>query len=89
MNSNTYSHKLEQQSDLTFKCAVEENGSTSARPTLPSGKRNTLLDVWNQIRRTEEDPIEMGTMDNTLLLDQGAVAEGLVSAVEKLTKIGA
>ena len=89
MNSNTYTHKLEEQSDLTFKCVVEENGSASARPTLPSDKRNTLLDVWNQIRRTEEEPMEMGTMDNTLLQDQGAEAEGLVRALETLSRIGA
>ena len=31
--------------------------------------------------------MEMGTMDNTLLHDQGA--EGFVGAVEKLTRIGA
>jgi hypothetical protein len=45
--------------------------------------------VWNQIRRTEEDPMEMGTMENTLLPDHGAETEGLVRAAEKLSRIGA
>ena len=33
--------------------------------------------------------MEMGTMDNTLLQDQGAEAEGLVRALETLSRIGA
>ena len=45
--------------------------------------------MWNQIRRTEEDPMEMGTGDNTLLPDEYAVTKGLVSAVETLIRTGA
>ena len=33
--------------------------------------------------------MEMGIRDNTLLRDHGAGAEGRVSAVEKLSRIGA
>jgi len=33
--------------------------------------------------------METGTMDNTLLSDHSAGGEGLVRAVEKLSKIGA
>jgi hypothetical protein len=59
-------------------------------PLVYPAKRLTKeLDVWNQIRRTEEEPMEMGTMDNTLLPDHGAETEGLVRAVGKLSRIGA
>ena len=51
-------------------------------------QRAKELDVWNQIRRTEEEPMEMGIRGNTLLRD-GTGTEGRVSAVEKLSKIGA
>ena len=67
-----------------------ENGSTAARPTQPSGEQNTItLAVWDQIRRTEEELMEMGTMDNTLLQNHGAGIKGRVRAVEKLSRIGA
>jgi hypothetical protein len=67
---------------------VEKNGSTTARLTQPSGEGNTL-EMWVQIRRTEEELMEMGTMDNTLLQDEYAVTKGLVSAVETLIRTGA
>ena len=78
----------EQQSDLTFNCDVEKIGSAVARPTQPSGERNTL-DVWNQIRRTEEELMEMGTMDNTLLQGHGPGTEGRGRAGETLSRIDA
>ena len=52
-------------------------------------RRAKELDVWNQIRRTEEEPMEMGIKDNTPLHDHGAGTEGRVSTVGKLSKIGA
>jgi hypothetical protein len=67
---------------------VEKKGPASARPTQPSGERNTL-EVWDQIRRTEEELMEMGTMDNTLLQDHGTGTKGRIRAVETLSTISA
>lgn len=62
----------------------------SLRSADTTKRRAKELDVWNQIRRTEEESMEMGTMDNTLLPDEYAVTKGLVSAVETLlSKTGA
>jgi hypothetical protein len=62
----------------------------SRRSAYSAKRRAKELDVWNQIRRTEEESMEMGTMDNTLLPDEYAVTKGLVSAVETLlSKTGA
>ena len=66
---------------------VEANGSTPARPKGRAA--STRAGVWDQIRRTEEEPMEMGTRDNTLLPDEYAVTKGLVSAVGTLTRTGA
>jgi hypothetical protein len=88
MKGNDCADKLKQQSDLIYKCDVEKNGSAVARSTQPSGERNTLV-VWDQIRRTEEEPMEMGTMDNTLLHDHDARTEGLIRAGEEPSRIGA
>ena len=52
-------------------------------------RRAEELEVWDQIRRTEEEPMEMGTMDNRLLQDHSTGTEGLGRAVERLSKIGA
>lgn len=44
-----------------------------------AGKQETIeSEVWNQILRTEEDSMEMGTMEPTLLRNQGILAEGTV-----------
>ena len=52
-------------------------------------RRAEELEVWDQIRRTEEEPMEMGTIDNPLLQDHGPGTEGPVSAAEKLSGTGA
>jgi len=44
---------------------------TIARLTAGAEQDTTEPEVWNQIRRTDEQPMEMGTMENTLLRDQG------------------
>ena len=87
MKSNVCTDKLKQHSDLIYKCDVEKNGSAVARSTEPSGERN-IVEVWDQIRRTEKDLMEMGTMDNTLPQDHGAGTEGLVRTAETLSGIG-
>jgi hypothetical protein len=57
--------------------------------TYTTKRQAKELEVWDQIRRTEEEPMEMGTRDNTLLLDLGAGTERLVRAVETLSRTGA
>lgn len=47
------------------------------------------LAVWDQILRTEEEPMETETMDNTLLQDHGVGAERLLRATATLGRIGA
>ncbi len=47
------------------------------------------LAVWDQILRTEEEPMEKETMDNTLLQDHGVGTEGLLSATATLSRMGA
>ena len=56
---------------------------------LRAERRALELEVWDQIRRTEEEPMEMGTIDNPLLQDHGPGTEGPVSAAEKLSGTGA
>jgi hypothetical protein len=77
----------EQQSDLHSIAMLRK--WISRRSAYSAKRRAKELDVWNQIRRTEEEPMEMGTRGNTLLPDEYAVTKGLVSAVRTLTRTGA
>lgn len=64
-----------------------ENGSTSAQPTEASSEWNTR-EVRNQIRRTEKEAMEMGTMEWVRFTDHIGWAEGLTGVVAPLTSIG-
>jgi hypothetical protein len=46
------------------------------------------LEVWDQIRRTEEEAMEMGTMEEALLQNHCVGTEGAVSTAAELSKIG-
>ena len=61
----------------------------SRRSAYTAERRAEYTAVWDQIRRTEEELMEMGTMDNTPLQDHGVGTEGLVSTVETLSRTGA
>lgn len=47
------------------------------------------LEAWYQIRRTEEEAMEMGTIDKTLLHDHGARMGAVVGMVTVLGSNGA
>lgn len=47
------------------------------------------LEVWDQIRRTEEDSIEIGAMGDALLQNHGVETEWAMRAVATLSSIGA
>lgn len=58
------------------------------RPLTQTAKRRAKeLEMWDQIRRTEEELMEMGTMEHALLQDHGGGTEGFIRAVEKLNKV--
>ena len=47
------------------------DGKKPAACSAVARKQETIeSEVWNQIRRTEEDSMEMGTMERALLLTQ-------------------
>ncbi len=45
------------------------------------------MEVWNQIRRTEEESMERGTMENALLHEHRVGTERVVRSVEGLRRI--
>ena len=45
-------------------------------------------EVWDQIRRGEEESVEMGAMEHALLLDHCVRMEGAVKTTAELSKIG-
>ena len=45
------------------------------------------MEVWNQIRRTEEESMERGTMENALLHEHRVGTERVVRSVEALRRI--
>lgn len=56
------------------------------RPLNPSSQTAAKeLKVWNQIRRTEEEPMEIGTMEHALLQDHCIQTEGTVSTAAART----
>jgi SOS-response transcriptional repressor LexA len=58
-----------------------------ARSTQSAARRAKALEVKNQIRRTEEEPMEMGTIERTLLQEHRVVAEGTVRMAAEPSKI--
>jgi hypothetical protein len=50
-------------------------------------RRVNELEVSNQIRRTEEESMEMGTMDKTLLREPRVETEGIVRSMKGLSRI--
>ena len=56
---------------------------------LRAERRAQELEVWDQIRRTEEELMEMGTMKNALLQDHCIQTDGTGSTAAGLSKIGA
>ena len=47
------------------------------------------LEVWDQIRRTEEDRMEIGTMDDALLPGDSAEAGYIPISMDRLSRSGA
>ena len=58
-----------------------------ARSTQAAKRQGEELRVWNQIRRTEEDAMERGTMEDSLLQDHSVEANGTVSTAAGLSRI--
>jgi len=55
------------------------------RPLTQAAERRAKeLEVWNQIRRTEEEPMEMGTMEKSLLQVHCGSADGFVRILRTL-----
>ena len=58
-----------------------------ARSTQAAKRQANELKVWNQIRRTEEEPMEIGTMEHALLQNHRVGATGTVSMAAGLSRI--
>lgn len=59
----------------------------NARSADRAERRANELEAEDQIRRTEEEPMEMGTMDKTLLREHGVGIEGMVRSMDGLSRI--
>ena len=57
------------------------------RSTQAAARRAKALETLNQIRRTEEEPMEMGTIEWALLQEPRVGAEGTVSMAAEPSKI--
>jgi hypothetical protein len=68
------------------KCVGQSNQHGS---TFGIGLCVNKLEVWNQIRRTEEEAMEMGTMEHALLPDHGVETECAMRVVAMLSSIEA
>ncbi len=58
-----------------------------ARSTQAVVQRANVLEVWDQILRTEKVPMEMGTIERALLQEQRVGVEGTERIVEGLSRI--
>lgn len=59
----------------------------NARSADRAERRANELEAEDQIRRTEEEPMEMGTMDKALLREHGVGIEGMVRSMDGLSRI--
>ena len=59
----------------------------SLRYAYTATRRAEKLEVWDQIRRTEEEPMEVGTIEHALLLKHRVVAKGTVSMAAEPNKV--
>ena len=65
------------------------NNGISTRSRFDIERCVNELEVWDQIRRTEEELMERGTMEEALLQDHHVEAEGTVSKAAGVSRIGA
>ena len=63
----------------------KERAQYPCNPTIE--RRAKALEVWNQIRRTEEVPMEMGTIEYALPQEHSVGAEGAGSMETGLSRI--
>ncbi len=65
----------------------EKNTRSTGRSAETAEQRANVLEVWDQIRRTGEESMERGTIEQTLLQEQCVEAEKTVSTALGLSKI--